>query len=435
MKSLAYTLIVSFLVCIPFTANADRYFERKDGNPNLIVFVHGIVGSAQGTWKNKDSGQNWPSLVAEDPLFSGTDILVYNYPSSLVERKFSMAGLTQRMAIEFRSNDIAIGEYEKITFVAHSMGGIIVRNYILENPEIVPKINALYLFSTPMNGSALANILSVARKSPLVKNLAIPNDGEGFLSDLRREWREKRMSKKFDTFCAFESAPVLRTVTVVAELSAELLCDSGFVEIPEDHFSMVKPASRNAYSHFVLSDWYAKSFPSARAALRRAETDREIIIARCKADRLGPIVNQTIEEELQFLGYEYSWTRTLPEDWKDTYRDLLWSENEPKVILIHLSCFQEGPNSIPSYVERTKDFRSFLSSLQDANAKIIVYSRVFAERNDPKFFEHHVPKNLLESFAKEGRLISFAIESVSKFSENKKSRTELRQVIEAAMGG
>ncbi|MGC1495403.1 MAG: hypothetical protein WA790_06315 [Sulfitobacter sp.] len=431
-KRFLYTLTLLLVSCAT-TALSERYFERREGNPNLIVFVHGIVGSADGTWHNSKTGKNWPSIVSEDPLFSGTDILVYNYPSSLVEQKFSMEGLTQRMGIEFRSNEISISDYEKITFIAHSMGGIIVRNYILENPEIVPKIDALYLFSTPMNGSSLANILSLARRTPLVKNLSIPKDGEGFLSDLRRSWREKRLSKEFDTFCAFESAPVLRTVRVVAELSAELLCDSGFVEIPEDHFSMVKPVSKQSYSHFVLSDWYSKSFPSAREALKQAESEREILIARCKADRLGPIVNQTIEEELQVLGFNYSWTRTLPEDWKDTYKRLLWSDTEPKVLLIHLSCFQEGPNSIPSYVERTQDFRLFLSSLADTKATVIVYSRAFAARNDPKFFEHHLPQSLRDRYSENGRLIAFPIESVSRFSENKNSRMALRQLIQSAM--
>lgn len=51
------------------------YFENKNVT-KLVVFIHGINGSAQkdgGTWTNNETGFYWPEELSKDPEFLDAD--------------------------------------------------------------------------------------------------------------------------------------------------------------------------------------------------------------------------------------------------------------------------------------------------------------------------------------------------------------------------
>ena len=57
------------------------HFVRDNSQEKVVVFIHGITGDADKTWRNKESEAYWPTLLTEDPDFAEFDIYVVSYPS------------------------------------------------------------------------------------------------------------------------------------------------------------------------------------------------------------------------------------------------------------------------------------------------------------------------------------------------------------------
>jgi hypothetical protein len=56
-----------------------HYVRQTPGVDSVIVFIHGVLGSGDTTWKN-DNGMYWPSMLAQDETFKDFDIYVHDYP-------------------------------------------------------------------------------------------------------------------------------------------------------------------------------------------------------------------------------------------------------------------------------------------------------------------------------------------------------------------
>jgi len=134
--------------------------------PHLdVVFVHGL-GSDPNGWLNEKTGFNWPDALKEDkhlrvlnrayhaPMFNFQD-------TNAVNAEFQSAA--QGFLAYLRNNNV--GANQPIVFVAHSLGGIIVKealriaeasddkddNLIFRNTERV------IFLATPHAGAAIAN--------------------------------------------------------------------------------------------------------------------------------------------------------------------------------------------------------------------------------------------------------------------------------------
>src|SRR5260221_9697266 len=99
----------------------------RDANKNtIIIFVHGITGDCEKTWTNQETGAKWPELLLHDDAFAEADVLSYGYDSPQHEP----ALLIPELAVEIRDvlEELGALKHERIVFVAHSMGGLIVRS-------------------------------------------------------------------------------------------------------------------------------------------------------------------------------------------------------------------------------------------------------------------------------------------------------------------
>src|SRR2546425_6348307 len=66
------------------TSHYERPTERNGPfRDRVIVFVHGIFGDANGTWRSL-SGVYWPKLLLSDRAFDDYDIYVANYKSPIL---------------------------------------------------------------------------------------------------------------------------------------------------------------------------------------------------------------------------------------------------------------------------------------------------------------------------------------------------------------
>lgn len=425
-------------MALPGAAHAqDRYeWIRQDpGKPGLLIFIHGIIGNAY-TFSSADRKRNWPELVRDDPLFRDMNILRYDYASGLMGLGFTARGLATRFRNDLNS-EFKVGQYDRIVIVGHSLGGIIARQYVLAEAAEgergnLSKIKALFLYGTPMGGSALANILGEWGGSPLLQDLrdANANGRANFLKAIRTEWTQRKLGLQVPSYCAYETKkykPFFGFGARVVDLdSAEQLCNADIAETEEDHVSIVKPENpANFYSHTLLSKWYKDVFPAA-ARLQRP-SDAPVVVADCANDTYGPDFHAAVSNEIFALTeFQPRSTRKLPRDWRAAYRPLLWDGAPPRVIVIHLSCFANGGRTNDTRLnrERTEDFVRFLQTIEPDGIRVLVYSLAFADGDD--FLTQYA---VADRFKKAGRLVTLRTSHGKSFTEDPEKRKQLKDLV------
>lgn len=432
------------LIALPGAAHAQERYEwiRQDpSKPGLLIFIHGIIGGAN-TFSSADGKRKWPELVRDDPLFQDMNILRYDYASALMGPGFTSRGLAARFRNDL-NNELKVAQYDRIVIVGHSLGGIIARQYVLaeaaegENGNL-RKIKALFLYGTPMGGSALANILGEWGSSPLLQDLRKTNANgrANFLKAIRTEWTQKKLGLQVPSYCAYETKKYkpffVFGVRVVDPDSAELLCNADIAETEEDHVSIVKPENpANFYSHTLLSKWYKEVFPAA--ARLEQPSNAPVVIADCGNDTYGPDFHAAVSNDIFALtGRQPRSTRKLPRDWRAAYRPLLWDGATPRVIVIHLSCFANGSRTNEARLnqERTEDFVRFLQTVEPDGIRVLVYSLAFADGDD--FLTQYAVADRLK---KSGRLVTFRTSHGKAFTEDPQKRKQLKDLVSNLLAG
>ncbi|KAL8792668.1 MAG: hypothetical protein Q9195_004728 [Heterodermia aff. obscurata] len=142
-----------------------------------FIFVHGLGGGSRKTWsKSSNQYHYWPKeWLSQDPEFGCVRVWSFGYKADWNERKETVLEI-QDFALAL------VGEIEnapdirrsktKIVFVAHSMGGLVVKQACIlarEDPSLgnlAGRIHTLYFLATPHRGSdltkTLTNILKVS---------------------------------------------------------------------------------------------------------------------------------------------------------------------------------------------------------------------------------------------------------------------------------
>ncbi|KAI8635320.1 hypothetical protein F5Y19DRAFT_7290 [Xylariaceae sp. FL1651] len=147
-----------------------------------LIFVHGLGGSSRGTWSWKhDTSNFWPLWLRNDSELSRARVFTYGYDAGFTGPYTTSSILDFAKDLLLRINtwsgDDGIptpppGQLP-IVFVAHSMGGLVVkRAYIIGKTDpnfnnIVASIAGIVFLATPHKGSQLAQTLnSILRTSP-----------------------------------------------------------------------------------------------------------------------------------------------------------------------------------------------------------------------------------------------------------------------------
>ncbi|KAL8369612.1 hypothetical protein RB595_000104 [Gaeumannomyces hyphopodioides] len=135
-----------------------------------IVFVHGLNGGSQSTWsKGGVSSLYWPrEWLPNDLAFKDVRIHAFGYPAGLGKAILSVEDFARTLLAEVKDSPSInqIGGDARLIFVAHSMGGLVVKMaYILGHTEpqfraVVDRISTIFFLATPHRGSTLAQTLS-----------------------------------------------------------------------------------------------------------------------------------------------------------------------------------------------------------------------------------------------------------------------------------
>ena len=228
--------------------NVSRYEQlwRARRADRLVIFVHGFGGHYKKTWGGL------PDFLAADPQFSQTDIYLFGFESGLL--RYFVAPLD---ALGHRLRTVLIAQaarrYRSIAIVAHSMGGLVVKEAVASallsgDAHKIRALRQVLFCSTPHLGEVKATALAI-----LGAHL-------GQLSALRNEivythgvWQNRiRYSPPQDDDIVHERYTARIRVTNLWGLSdwvvsrdnaAVLVSDQQVVTLPGTHRSMVKPSS------------------------------------------------------------------------------------------------------------------------------------------------------------------------------------------------
>lgn len=224
-------------------------YVLKRPAPRALVFVHGLGGDGRTSWTNARTGNYWPAAVADDPALASFDVYVYEYPTNPTGNCLSVTDVANDLRLRLL-NDRVVDDHVQIVFVAHSMGGLIVRTLLLRNREsITPKVPAVLFYGTPSAGASKANLGSLFTRCAQVQDLRTI-DSNSFLQNQQSDWMTAGLQDRIATYCAFEVPP--NSGVTVDRTSATSLCSKDPQPIYGSHSDVVKPACANDTAHIFL---------------------------------------------------------------------------------------------------------------------------------------------------------------------------------------
>lgn len=218
--------------------------STRAGSSIDIVFVHGLMGSAQETWAHdKEASAFWPKWLS-----NLADIWIVDYPADLFW--WTNTG----MALPERAKSVidALANYglgsKPIVWITHSLGGLLVKSMLraaheLNNPNwepIVRQTRGVVFLGTPHTGASLGTLADVLRRLTSV-NASQLKSNEAHLLDLT-SWYSRNAKRLGIATRAYYEKGTVRGIKVVDEASADPRVED-CVPIPSDanHLDICKP--------------------------------------------------------------------------------------------------------------------------------------------------------------------------------------------------
>lgn len=243
-----------------------EWVHHRKGSNTCIVFVHGILSDTESAFTHKN-GTNWPRLLAAEPGLNAS-ILAYNYRTDILCENYDLTHVVDYLRDGFSLE--GLWKTRKLLFVAHSMGGIVARKFIISNQANLIKARVkvgLLLIASPSLGSRDANDLAGLNR--FVGNSQLDAlklaDENSWLRDLDREFydlKENGHLRVIGKELTENVAPPMKRRfmfsyfrrPIVENWSAAPFFKEPCMIPMSDHNSIAKPADRNdvQYRHLLL---------------------------------------------------------------------------------------------------------------------------------------------------------------------------------------
>ena len=214
----------------------------------LVIFVHGLGGS-KATWGN------FKNFIEADPDLN-VDSIFWDYPTpfagiklfQFLQKKFqSIDGLAKSLKTHI---DLSCSEYSDIILVGHSMGGLVIRKYLLnERQALLPlKVSRVLLYAVPNLGAGYAYFINeiCSNQNPHVFQLTRKSE---FLTMLNDGWRDLRLERDVDL-----TNVVAGNDRIVDERSAigNFISATPHTISNVGHIDVVKPKSKDDLSYVLF---------------------------------------------------------------------------------------------------------------------------------------------------------------------------------------
>ncbi len=272
-----------------------EWVKRGSATAPIVVFVHGILSDGE-CWRHAN-GAYWPDIVAQDPQLADVGIYVFTYRTGFFSGSYRLAdavdALKEHLALD------GITGATGIVFVCHSMGGIVVRRYLVSRAtELIERQAriALFLVASPSLGSDYANwlkpiamVLGHAQGDALRfvrSNVWLADLDRDFLN-LKEQGRLPLVGKELieDQFIVL---PRLWRKQVVEPFSGARYFGEPYKVPGSDHFSIARIENAQSIQHRQLerfiSIWREPKTSAAEQDNIRARSDQPLVGATAQSD-------------------------------------------------------------------------------------------------------------------------------------------------------
>lgn len=223
--------------------------RADETHTTAVVFVHGIFGDSTGTWTSGATKSFWPRIMHDDEGFNDANIYVVQYHSAAWQVGLDVEQTAQQLHWVLQP---IIEQHQRVVFVCHSLGGIVVREYLLQFNVAASRVPLIYFFGTPSQGAELAVWARLASPNAQLRQLVGGN--RSYLDKLGDRWINGGYGTAVKSYCAYEDPRDFPHV--VTPQSAKFHCNAGIFPLLADHLAIVKPEDAAAPSHQALVTAY-----------------------------------------------------------------------------------------------------------------------------------------------------------------------------------
>ena len=244
-----------------------EWVKRPADGAKVVVFVHGILSDGEKCWQHPGGG-SWPWIVANDPDLSDVGVYNFTYQTGIFSGTYNLGDAVDALKEHLELDEIV--SPNGIVFVCHSMGGIVVRKYLVSRATelVIRQVPiGLFLIASPSLGSNYADwIAPIAKKlrhSQAEALLFVRSNT--WLADLDREFLNMKEQQLLslngkelieDKFFVFRG--ILRKQIVEPFSGARYFGDP--YKVPgSDHFSISKLENDKAIQHRLLRKFIMES--------------------------------------------------------------------------------------------------------------------------------------------------------------------------------
>ena len=253
-----------------------RWFCYQKDCPNAVVFVHGILSGPSGFRFSQTV--SWPQILSDDPRAKGPNIFLAQYYTAPDAGPYAVWDASEELLVQLRlrpeDGSAAPIECERIVFVAHSTGGLVVKDLLTRHTgKFRGKTIGLALVASPSRGSEWANRLNLLidlANNKMAKQLQKGNEwtmglDKTFFGLITQPYEERGFDIKgvdlFENRFVVGNIGLLRwliptrMVVVSAETSGSYFGPPKIVP-NTTHFSIAKPDGPKHDSHEYLMSWW-----------------------------------------------------------------------------------------------------------------------------------------------------------------------------------
>lgn len=236
---------------------------QKPEQDTTVIFVHGILSSAEECWKH-DNGSYWPSLLSQNEELKCLGIYTFSYSTGVFSGSYNLNNVVDALKVHL-SLDGVLKQGNRLIFVCHSMGGIVVRKFIVERQTDLINHNiqiGLFLVASPSLGSEYANLITGFAKILNVRNAQAEalcfSKNNTWLNGLDKEFLNLKEAKHLAITGQelIEDKPIILKNLFGKQIVEPFSGAKYFGEhykVPEsDHSTIAKPHNSEAIQHRLL---------------------------------------------------------------------------------------------------------------------------------------------------------------------------------------